>query len=130
MTEILQYITTFCTPPNFDNQTNVNKAVECKDNCATQTEIVAVHTPQVDNLPFPFNNKLLRPSTLPLESNDTSPLQPDVANEVDEHFGEATPINKDHFHEKDAMKVLETEINELRVSEENNKDLIISTAEQ
>lgn len=127
MTEILQYITTFCTPPNFDQQ-NVHKMVEVKDNCATQTEIVAVHTPQVDNLPFPFNNKLLRPSTLPLESNETSPLQPDMANEVDEHFGEATP-NKDQFHEKDAMKVLETEINELRVSEENNKDLIISAAE-
>lgn len=127
MTEILQYITTFCTPPNFDQQ-NVHKMVEVKDDCATQTEIVAVHTPQVDNLPFPFNNKLLRPSTLPLESNETSPLQPDMANEVDEHFGEATP-NKDQFHEKDAMKVLETEINELRVSEENNKDLIISAAE-
>lgn len=127
MTEILQYITTFCTPPNLDNQ-NVHKIVEIKDNCSTQTEIVAVHTPQVDNPPFPFNNKLLRPSTLPLESNETSPLQPDIANEVDEHFGEATP-NKDHFHEKDAMKVLESEINELRVNEENNKDLIITSAE-
>ncbi|KAJ6648293.1 Centrosomal protein of 97 kDa [Pseudolycoriella hygida] len=128
MTEILQYITTFCAPPNFDNQ-NVHKVVEVRDNCATQTEIVAVHTPQVDNLPFPFNNKLIRPSTLPLESNETSPLQPDIANEVDEHFGEGTP-NKDRFHEKDVVKVLETEINELRINEENNKDLIIAVAEQ
>lgn len=128
MTEILQYITTFCTPPNFDNQ-NVNKNVEVKDNCSTQTEIIAVHTPQVDNPPFPFNSKLLRPSTLPLESNETSPLQPDIANEVDEHFGETTP-NKDLFHEKDTIKVLESGINELQVNEENNKDLIISTAEQ
>lgn len=128
MTEILQYITTFCTPPNFDSK-NVHKVDDVKDNCATQTEIIAVHTPQVDNPPFPFNNKLLRPSTLPLESNETSPLQPDIANEVDEHFGEGIP-NKDNFHEKDAMKVLETEINELRGNEENNKDLIISTAEQ
>lgn len=128
MTEILQYITTFCTPPTIDNQ-NVHKIVDVKDNCATQTEIIAVHTPQVDNPPFPFNNKLLRPSTLLLESNETSPLQPDIANEVDENFGEGTP-NKDHFHEKDVMKVLESEINELRVNEENNKDLFISAAEQ
>lgn len=129
MTEILQYITTFCTPPNFDSH-NAQKVIECKDNCATQTEIVAVHTPQVDHLPFPFSNKLLRPSTLPLESNDTSPLQPDVANEADEHFGESATPNKDQYHEKDAMKVLESEINELRVNEENNKDRIISAAEQ
>lgn len=51
-----------------------------KDSCETQTEIVAVHTPQVEQLPaFPFrsssssSSKLARPSTLPISSSETSP---------------------------------------------------------
>lgn len=50
-----------------------------KDSCETQTEIVAVHTPQVEQLPaFPFktasaSSKLTRPSTLPISSSETSP---------------------------------------------------------
>lgn len=51
-----------------------------KDSCETQTEIVAVHTPQVEQLPaFPFRSssassaKLARPSTLPISSSETSP---------------------------------------------------------
>lgn len=53
-----------------------------KDSCETQTEIVAVHTPQVEQLPaFPFrtastsslDRKLARPSTLPISSSETSP---------------------------------------------------------
>ncbi|XP_062545550.1 centrosomal protein of 97 kDa [Armigeres subalbatus] len=51
-----------------------------KDSCETQTEIVAVHTPQVEQLPaFPFKlatgagGKLIRPSTLPISSSETSP---------------------------------------------------------
>lgn len=45
---------------------------EVKGSCSTQTEIVAVHTPQVENLPlFPF--KMARPSTLSLsDTNDSS----------------------------------------------------------
>lgn len=48
------------------------------DSCETQTEIVAVHTPQVEQLPaFPFrsssSSKLARPSTLPISSSETSP---------------------------------------------------------
>ena len=84
-------MTMFCSLPQHSIQPNVttaavtaqtqsddvglNKKSEVRDNCGTQTEIIAVHTPQVDNPPFPFNNKLMRPSTLPLtESNETSPL--------------------------------------------------------
>lgn len=49
------------------------KKPEVKDSSGTQTEIIAVHTPQVENLPFPFANKLPRPSTLSLtESNGSS----------------------------------------------------------
>ncbi|XP_021700503.1 uncharacterized protein LOC5564446 [Aedes aegypti] len=51
-----------------------------KDSCETQTEIVAVHTPQVEQLPaFPFkaassaSSKLTRPSSLPISSSETSP---------------------------------------------------------
>uniref|UniRef100_A0A8D8BEZ4 (northern house mosquito) hypothetical protein n=1 Tax=Culex pipiens TaxID=7175 RepID=A0A8D8BEZ4_CULPI len=51
-----------------------------RDSCETQTEIVAVHTPQVEQLPaFPFrsssssSSKLARPSTLPISSSETSP---------------------------------------------------------
>lgn len=118
----------YCNPPNSNNPT-VQNVVDVKDNCATQTEIIAVHTPQVDNPPFPFNNKLLRPSTLLLESNETSPLQPDIANEVDENFGDCTPA-KDQFHEKDGIIPLDSEFKELQVNEENNKDLFIAAVEQ
>lgn len=49
------------------------KKPEVKDSSSTQTEIVAVHTPQVENLPFPFASKLPRPSTLSLtDSNGSS----------------------------------------------------------
>ncbi|XP_058819668.1 centrosomal protein of 97 kDa [Topomyia yanbarensis] len=48
-----------------------------KGSCETQTEIVAVHTPQVEQLPaFPFkssSSKLTRPSSLPISSSETSP---------------------------------------------------------
>lgn len=48
------------------------KKPEVKDNSSTQTEIVAVHTPQVENLPFPFASKLSRPSTLSLNDSNGS----------------------------------------------------------
>lgn len=61
--------------------TNISTCSESnlKDSCETQTEIVAVHTPQVEQLPaFPFrtsssSSKLARPSTLPISSSETSP---------------------------------------------------------
>ncbi|XP_053692008.1 uncharacterized protein LOC128740490 [Sabethes cyaneus] len=65
--------------------TGVNSSNEqgsTRDSCETQTEIVAVHTPQVEQLPaFPFrtasasssSSKLARPSSLPISSSETSP---------------------------------------------------------
>lgn len=80
MRDIIECMSVFCKlPANSENANastatndNPNKA-EVKDSSSTQTEIVAVHTPQVENLPFPFANKLPRPSTLSLaDSNDAS----------------------------------------------------------
>lgn len=70
-------MTVFCKmPPQSmtDSSSSAATSVEVKDSSGTQTEIVAVHTPQVESLPFPFVNKVTRPSTLPLvESNEASP---------------------------------------------------------
>lgn len=69
-------------PQGANASLNVSTASEAnlpKDSCETQTEIVAVHTPQVEQLPaFPFrssgsSSKLARPSTLPISSSETSP---------------------------------------------------------
>lgn len=75
MRDIIQCMTVLCKlPPSQEQQQTIdeNKPVsEVKDSSSTQTEIVAVHTPQVENLPFPFANKLPRPSTLMLiETNE------------------------------------------------------------
>lgn len=77
MRDIIQCMTVLCKIPN--NQMDLGggaseeKKSEVKDSSSTQTEIVAVHTPQVENLPFPFANKLPRPSTLSLtDSNGSS----------------------------------------------------------
>lgn len=65
-------------PPSQEPQQSVDESkpkavVDVKDSSSTQTEIVAVHTPQVENLPFPFANKLPRPSTLMLiEKNESA----------------------------------------------------------
>lgn len=77
MKDIIQCMSVLCKIPQ--NQTELagigsdEKKPEVKDSSGTQTEIVAVHTPQVENLPFPFANKMPRPSTLSLtESNGSS----------------------------------------------------------
>lgn len=73
MRDILNCLTLFCNLP----QENVKKLLsagvadalatnEKRDCAATQTEIVAVHTPQIENQSnFPFSK--IRPSTLPLD---------------------------------------------------------------
>lgn len=86
MHDILQCMTVFCNLPQSDANAKRKPVVDTMHggnavgSCSsTQTEIVAVHTPQVDNPPFPFrpNHKLQRPSTLPLDANiQTSPPQP------------------------------------------------------
>lgn len=51
-----------------------SQKTEVKDSSGTQTEIIAVHTPQVENLPFPFSRSTIaRPSTLSLvDSSDNA----------------------------------------------------------
>lgn len=78
MRDIIQCMTMMCKipsnqePPAAVDESKTKSAPEVRDSSGTQTEIVAVHTPQVEDLPFPFANKLPRPSTLMLiETNET-----------------------------------------------------------
>lgn len=70
MRDVLNCMTLFC---NISTQQSLaggsSKNDEKIESCSTQTEIIAVNTPQVENLPFPFTSKVPRPSTLPLDSN-------------------------------------------------------------
>lgn len=44
-----------------------------RDSSETQTEIIAVHTPQIEHpKDFPFIQKIQRPSSLPLSNDDSS----------------------------------------------------------
>lgn len=76
MRDIIQCMSVLYKMPNQGDATSLSleeKKPEVKDSSSTQTEIVAVHTPQVENLPFPFASKLPRPSTLSLtDSNGSS----------------------------------------------------------
>lgn len=75
MRDIIQCMSVLCKAPNPQNDVSSSgddKKPEVKDSSATQTEIVAVHTPQVENLPFPFASKLPRPSTLSLNDSNGS----------------------------------------------------------
>lgn len=80
MRDVLNCMTLFCSM----SQNSMLKPVEVttNDESGTQTEIIAVHTPQVENTPFPFNSKLTRPSTLPLDSKETSPMRKIVESEL------------------------------------------------
>lgn len=77
MRDIIQCMSVLCKIPqnqgDFSGVGSDDKKPEIKDSSGTQTEIIAVHTPQVENLPFPFANKMPRPSTLSLtDSNGPS----------------------------------------------------------
>ncbi|XP_055640849.1 centrosomal protein of 97 kDa [Toxorhynchites rutilus septentrionalis] len=80
--DIVNCMQFFASMPQNANTTCTKDARNVKDSCETQTEIIAVHTPQVEQLPtFPFrtvstsslDRKLARPSTLPISSSETSP---------------------------------------------------------
>lgn len=80
MRDILNCLTVFCNLPQENLKQLITSSAtmpstdrdDRKDSAATQTEIVAVHTPQIENQTnFPFNNKV-RPSTLPLETSETA----------------------------------------------------------
>lgn len=79
MRDIIQCMTVlYKLPPSQEQQQTIEEnkpkpVPEVRDSSSTQTEIIAVHTPQVENLPFPFANKLPRPSTLMLiETNESA----------------------------------------------------------
>lgn len=89
MRDIIQCMSVLCKIPQ--NQAELagtgseEKKSEVKDSSGTQTEIIAVHTPQVENLPFPFANKMPRPSTLSLtDSNGSSSSIPKISEKGDE----------------------------------------------
>lgn len=90
MRDIIQCMSVLYKIPNTQNEAlgSVDgKKPEVKDSSSTQTEIIAVHTPQVENLPFPFANKMPRPSTLSLiDSNGSSaPIRKISEREGDEN---------------------------------------------
>lgn len=82
MRDVLNCMTLFCSMSQNSMLKPVEVTTETRDESGTQTEIIAVHTPQVENTPFPFSSKLTRPSTLPLDSQETSPMLKIVENDV------------------------------------------------
>lgn len=104
MRDIIQCMTVLCKlPPSQDQQqaieeSNPKPVAEVKDSSSTQTEIIAVHTPQVENLPFPFANRLPRPSTLMLiETNESTTSAQKIA-EAD--VAENDPIEPTNVNDK------------------------------
>lgn len=87
MRDIIQCMSVLYKVPN-QGEVSDGKRPEVKDSSSTQTEIIAVHTPQVENLPFPFANKLPRPSTLPL--NDPNGTSSTSIRKISEREGEET----------------------------------------
>lgn len=87
MRDILNYMSIFCTI----SQPKGGVSNSVKD---VQTEIVAVHTPQTEQLPFPFvhGGKLARPSTLPfLERTELNSVNGKLVEDV--HAEEASEEN-------------------------------------
>lgn len=81
MRDILNCMTVFTQLPQMQQGTSSNSnnmtMSQFKDSSETQTEIIAVHTPQIEHKDFPFamQQKIQRPSSLPINnssSNDTS----------------------------------------------------------
>lgn len=82
MRDILNCLSIFCNLPQDNHLRKAFVSVlneEPKDSIETQTEIIAVHTPQIENLGvFPFKQ---RPSTLPLDNVDASNDKQEPVNE-------------------------------------------------
>jgi hypothetical protein len=77
MRDILNCMTVFAHLPQMQgSQSNSMTSSQFKDSSETQTEIIAVHTPQIEHpKEFPFvTQKMQRPSSLPINSssNDSS----------------------------------------------------------
>lgn len=77
MRDILNCMTVFAQLPQMQQSTSSSmSSSQFKDSSETQTEIVAVHTPQIEHpKDFPFIHKIQRPSSLPINSssNDSNP---------------------------------------------------------
>ncbi|XP_070509404.1 centrosomal protein of 97 kDa isoform X3 [Chironomus tepperi] len=79
MRDILNCMTVFANLPQMQQSAGSSSMTmsQFKDSSETQTEIIAVHTPQVEHKDFPFviQQRMQRPSSLPINnssSNETS----------------------------------------------------------
>lgn len=71
MRDILNCMTVFAQLPHMQQSTSSSMTTSgFRDSSETQTEIVAVHTPQIEHpRDFPFIQKSQRPSSLPINSS-------------------------------------------------------------
>lgn len=76
MRDIINCVSVFSQLPMVQQQSASMTTSQMKGSCETQTEIIAVHTPQIEHQrDFPFVvQKAQRPSSLPINSssNDSS----------------------------------------------------------
>lgn len=74
MRDILNCMTVFAQLPQMQQSTsNSMTSSGFRDSSETQTEIIAVHTPQIDHpKEFPFIQKVQRPSSLPINSSSNN----------------------------------------------------------
>ncbi|CAH1709153.1 unnamed protein product [Chironomus riparius] len=79
MRDILNCMTVFANLPQMQQSAGSSSMTmsQFKDSSETQTEIIAVHTPQIEHKDFPFviQQRMQRPSSLPINnssSNETS----------------------------------------------------------
>lgn len=99
MKDILNCMTMFCNLSQAKGE--ITKEEDCSH--STQTEIVAVHTPQTENCSFPFQTgKLTRPSTLELSA---------VNGKLDAHAEEASEENLEKIIKEEASKSSEKSSN-------------------
>lgn len=97
MRDILNCMTVFAQLQQTNNNNNNQGNPAFKDSSETQTEIIAVHTPQIEHpKDFPFVQKMQRPCSLPItsssnESSATSAKSSSALNE--ECNGSETIVN-------------------------------------
>ncbi|CAD6998720.1 unnamed protein product [Ceratitis capitata] len=115
MRDILNCLTLFCNLP----QENVKKllsagvadalsANEKRDSAATQTEIIAVHTPQIENQSnFPFSKT--RPSSLPLDRQKFSGASQNQQHSVAVGCGAGQQKQHQNVHHEQIMEDCESE---------------------
>lgn len=74
MRDILNCMTVFSQLPQMQQSTSSSiTSSGFRDTSETQTEIIAVHTPQIEHpKEFPFIQKVQRPSSLPINSSSNA----------------------------------------------------------